>query len=314
MSEGRRARGRGRAVAALALAGLGVCGAARPAAAYVRYRTMQTNEPFAWVQTNVPITAYPLSMRDVNGNMDMTHEEILQAATSSAAAWSIEQNPCSFLALSVTPSDATAPIARYDYKNSLVFRTESWCAPGDSVGACSYDAAALAITSVFANKTSGQIRDADIEVNARFFIWADLETDTGAVGKQDLQNALTHEMGHLMGLDHTCYLVGPPPVDQNGAPIPACDSASADVRATTMFASAEPGDLQKRTLAPDDKQAICDMYPFVDDPHVPAPNPPDDSGGCAVAPGVGGARASLAAALAALGALVAATRRRARGR
>jgi hypothetical protein len=307
----RAPRGRVRAAAALALAGLGLCGVARPAAAYVRYRTATTNAPFAWPQTCVGITAYPQSMADVNGNMDLTHEQIMKASAASAAAWSAEQNPCSFLAISVVPSTAETPIARYDYKNSLVFRTESWCAPSDSPGTCSYDAAALAITSVFANKTTGQIRDADIEVNARFFIWADLDTDTGAVGKQDLQNALTHEMGHLIGLDHTCYITGPAPVDQNGQPIPSCDSASAAVRATTMFASAEPGDLEKRTLAPDDKQAICDMYPIANDPKSCGGDE-----GCAVAPGRSRAPETVAVALAVAlaGAFVAASRRRARGR
>ena len=33
-----------------------------------------------------------------------------------------------------------------------------------------------------------------------------------------------------------------------------------------MFASALPGDTAKRTLAPDDKQAVCDIYPIASDP------------------------------------------------
>jgi hypothetical protein len=311
MSRGARARGGGCAVAAVACAALSLCGATRPAAAYVRYRTATTNEPFAWPQSCVPITAYPFSMADVNGNMDLTHEQIMKAVSASASAWSAEENPCSFLALSVFPSAGETPIARYDYKNSLVFRTTSWCAPSDSPGTCSYDAAALAITSVFANKSNGQIRDADIEVNSRFFIWADLDTDTAAVGKQDLQNALTHEMGHLVGLDHTCYIAGEPPLDEDGLPIPSCNDASPDVRATTMFASAEPGDLQKRTLAPDDKRAICEMYPIARDPQSCG-----DRDGCSVAPvsRSGEGAPVFFAALAALGALVAATRRRTRGR
>jgi len=103
------------------------------------------------------------------------------------------------------------PVARYDYKNSLVFRTTTWCAPSDAAGTCSYDAAALAITSVFVNKKDGHIRDADIEVNSKNFIWTDLDIDPTAHGKQDLQNALAHEMGHLVGLDHTCVPAGVEP-------------------------------------------------------------------------------------------------------
>jgi hypothetical protein len=314
MSRGLRARAR--AVAALALAGLGVCGAARPAAAYVRYKTAMTGAAFAWPQSCVKISVYPRSMADVNGNMDLTNDEITTAASAAGAAWSAEQNPCSFLAISVAPSTAATPIARYDYKNSLIFRTASWCAPSDGPDMCSYDPAALAITSVFANKSTGQIRDADIEVNSKSFIWADLEINPSAAGRQDLQNALTHEMGHLIGLDHTCYITGPAPLDENGQPIPSCESASAAVRATTMFASAEPGDLQKRTLAPDDKQAICDIYPIAADPMTctgsgGGGNGGEDSGGCQVAPLGGGGEGVLAVALAGL---AAALRRRARGR
>lgn len=327
-----RAANVGRARVAFVLALLGVWGVAREAAAYVRYRTAMTMAPFAWPQTWVPLSVYPNSMTDVNGGMDLTSEQILGASQAAAAAWSADQNPCSFLVVTVESSAATPPIARYDYKNSLVFRTRNWCALADSNGTCSadYDASALAITSVFANKSNGQIRDADIEVNSVNFLWADLDVDPSARGKQDLQNALTHEMGHLIGLDHTCYMVAVPldengepiaPLDEDGRPLPRCDSAPPDVMATTMFASAVPGDVEKRTLAPDDKRAICDMYPVANDPmkYPTTSTPPPGSEGCAVAAAPRGDEGGWSFLLSvgwlgALGALGAATRRRPRGR
>src|SRR5882724_9221514 len=189
-------------------------------------------------------------MTDLTGNMEMTPDEIVHAATASAAAWSGGQNACTFLQINVTASTDPTPKAGLDYANILVFRTTTWL----------YAAEALAITSVFVNKSNGRIVDGDIEVNAQIFVWTDLDVDPAGKGKQDLQNALTHEMGHLLGLDHTCFTPGPPgdpPLDNNGKAIPICDnSAPAAVQATTMFASALPGDTGKRTLAPDDIQGV----------------------------------------------------------
>jgi MYXO-CTERM domain-containing protein len=118
---------------------------------------------------------------------------------------------------------------------------------------------------VSASTATGVIRDADIEINAFHFSWADLVAHPDLRGNgqpfHDLQNALTHEMGHLIGLDHTCYVQGPPPLDNTGAPITDCASASAAVVATTMFPSANPGDVEKRTLEPDDRAGVCGIYP-----------------------------------------------------
>src|SRR5262249_19042770 len=159
------------------------------AAAYVRYLTM-SGAPFAWPQTCVPLTAYP------NDLTDMTPDAVLNAALGAADAWGPTKNPCSYIDIQLYMSTATAPQAKYDQRNSLIFRQGSWGRWDDPAGTCSYDPAALAITSVFVS-SDGKIRDGDIEVNARYFVWTDVLSDPNSNGKQDLQNALTHEMGHL---------------------------------------------------------------------------------------------------------------------
>jgi len=291
----------------------------RPAAAYVRYLT-QSGMPFYWPQSCVPLTAYP------NDLTDMTPDQVLQAALGAAEAWGPTANTCSYLDIQLYMSTDTTPQARYDQRNSLIFRHDSWCRWDDPAGTCSYDQAALAITSVFVTP-DGKIRDGDIEVNARYFVWTDVLTDPNAQGKQDLQNALTHEMGHLIGLDHTCVPVGGstvdqyqhPLVDNTGAPIPDCASADQAVKDSTMFPSATPGDVSKRTLSPDDSQAVCDIYPAASDPKVcPGPNPPSTSG-CSTGGGVRGVGSTGGAGLVGLGVAVAllvraGARRRARGR
>jgi hypothetical protein len=283
------------------------------AQAYVRYKT-KSGTPFFWAQTWIPVFAYPASMKDASGHTDMTPDEIMRAATGAADAWSGGSNSCTFLEINVTEHSETTPSTKLDWNNILVFQTANWCGPKDKAGKCTYPREALAITSVFNSKSSGQILDADIEVNATF-AWADLEEMPAEGNKQDLQNALTHEMGHLIGLDHTCFpetADGDPPLDQNGKPIPFCDSAPPEVQATTMFASAIPGDVAKRTLAPDDVQAVCDIYPLAEDPMVyPVKDQPPDQG-CALGPVPRGD--GPGAALAALGVLACAARRRRRSR
>ena len=79
--------------------------------------------------------------------------------------------------LSVVELDeAEGPVA-YDKFNRITFRRTEWrkmpcdaskesCAP--------YDSRALAITSVFALKSNGTVLDADMELNAVHYKWADV--------------------------------------------------------------------------------------------------------------------------------------------
>jgi MYXO-CTERM domain-containing protein len=247
---------------AFALASLTI---AAPAAAYVPYRT-DSGTVFRWPQSCVPMVAYP---NDFVAMMPMG--EIMGALDASAAAWSAGSNPCTYLQITISSSAAATPRAKIDGSNNIIFRTTSWCKLTDT-GACDplfpYDPAALALTSVSAGSTSGTIRDVDMEVNGLTFAWADLVThpELQNMPFHDLQNAVTHEVGHVIGLVHTCYLDPPPDLDHTGQPIPDCSNASPDIRATTMFPSANPGDVEKRTLEPDDVLGLCETYPAAQDP------------------------------------------------
>jgi len=248
----------------------------RSASAYVRYET-EGGSGFFWAQISIPITVYPGDFVQPT----MTTNQVVAATSDAASAWSSQQNPCTYLNLVVSTSTDPTPIAAYDHRNTLVFRSTSWCAEAPD-GTCetAYDVTALAVTSDTANKKTGQIYDSDIEINATPtapWVWADVEPDAGLDGDMDLQNAVTHEMGHLIGLDHTCYDPNsglPQPYDNAGQPVPACP-ASAEVQATTMYPSAREGDTQKRTLAPDDQAGLCGIYP------VDHPPPPPSANGCA---------------------------------
>ena len=107
----------------------------------------------------------------------------------------------------------------------------------------------IATTTTTSNRFTGQIDDTDIEINdsvdpsGNKFIFTALDgapcsapNQTGCV-RLDVQNTITHEAGHTMGLDHT--------LDPNA----------------TMYATAPEGETSKRVLGADDIQAICDIYP-----------------------------------------------------
>ena len=92
----------------------------------------------------------------------------------------------------------------------------------------------LALTTVFFNPDSGEIYDANIELNSdqANFVLGAAEADDS---HPDLNAVLTHEIGHFLGLSHS----------------------TSDANAT-MFASYRPG---MTTLEADDIAAICASLP-----------------------------------------------------
>jgi MYXO-CTERM domain-containing protein len=299
-----------RAGAAALVVGMLAVGLSSPAHAYVRYMSSE-GMVFAWPQSCVPIISYP-------GNFtDMPAEEVQAAASGAADAWSAVKETCTYLTITVMPASGAAPRAVNDHRNALIFRTTTWCdllADGKCAADIGpYDPAALAVTSVIANRDTGAIRDADIEVNAFHHRWADLMLHPEKLdldpGVQDLQNTLTHEMGHLIGLDHTCFPASlePKPLTNAGVAAPDCGGVGPEVLETTMFPSADAGDLGKRTLADDDRNALCEIYPVAADPNLCSPA--DQGCNCTA----GGGPAPIAATAAGLILLVGLRRRRRRG-
>jgi MYXO-CTERM domain-containing protein len=122
------------------------------------------------------------------------------------------------------------------------------------------------------------------------YSWGDLVGQPAPVTATpaDFQNALTHELGHVVGLDHNCYTTndgqarlndntGTPELDCYGNPPPP-DA----VTAATMYPSVLLTDTQRRDLSADDVQGVCEIYPHAHDVCPPSPE-----GGCSVAsPGV----------------------------
>jgi hypothetical protein len=134
----------------------------------------------------------------------------------------------------------------------------------------------------------GRIVDADMRLNAAYRAFADLDPGGYSNGQGlafDLQNAVTHELGHVLGLDHTCVLDpdDPRPLDDQGIPVPTCAGASDEILATTMYPSTEPGWISQRVLSSDEVRAVCTIYPAGADPKLCVLDLPNDGCGCAAA-------------------------------
>lgn len=120
--------------------------------------------------------------------------------------------------------------------NSIIFVSD-WVERG-------YDESAFAVTSVFSDKNTGEIMDADMELNETRGALGDccpngvcLTDYCSSHGMVDLQNVVTHELGHFFGLGH---------------------SNANDV---TMYAQSEAGETSKRVLKGDDIEGFCAVYP-----------------------------------------------------
>jgi hypothetical protein len=275
------------AIAAAALAAGMVVSA--PAGAYVRTVT-DKSAPVHWGTTCLWITTH-----FTEPPAYLTTDLAVSAAQAAGAAWSRPQVGCTDLELHVVNSpDLSADVAN-DQHSNVFFRTGQWCRDANDPTTC-YDPSALAITTVFAMQTSGQIVDADTEINAVNFTWGDLVAKIGDTGLRatDLQNTLTHEFGHLLGLDHNCHSPADRKLmkDQNGVSVPECTRAPPAVQEATMFNAVMMGDVERRTLAQDDTDGVCAIYPAraaadctvrdETDPTVEVPGANDKSGGCSV--------------------------------
>lgn len=245
---------------ALLLAAIGVLAVpARAAEPYVRLRAAQ--EPshcLWWPAGQVTVT------QSAQGSDDIAGEAELEAISRSMQTWRGPLRSCGNLTLEEAPrtTDRTIGMAMEDgatNTNLVLFRAGKRCADAVPAGdaclkqsdvACAnkYDcwmhqAGALALTTSRFDPRTGRIFDADIELNGGQFRFTASDggkctppTYEGCV-YYDVENTITHEVGHLLGLDH--------------APDPT----------STMYADAKTGETSKRSLDPGSLEFVCEVYP-----------------------------------------------------
>jgi MYXO-CTERM domain-containing protein len=283
---------------------------------YVRSTSSSSGAPLRWDKSCVYLTP------DAAGVSDISGDDELAVMEQAAQNWRAATQSCSYLDFVF---DAPEPNETfYDGKNVIKFREDTWCRPahGGDPKQC-YSPQAAALTTVFyvnapGKANDGVIRDADVEINAVDFAIGVCQapgvcTTAGAGTVSDLENTLTHELGHLIGLDHTCWdMPGAAPLDDQGQPAPLCSAMPLPAKITdaTMYNFQDPGEIKKRTPEADDVAGFCAIYPIASDPGVCERAGTGGGGGCACAAGGSRHGAPTWAALTLLGLALAATRRR----
>jgi uncharacterized protein (TIGR03382 family) len=212
--------------------------------------------------------AIPFTL-DASGSTDAGAAESLAAARRSFQTWGTPS--CTDLVFEDKGTSSQRVIG-YDSANRVLWRTRLCSTVPDvasdacaSAGGCNnkYDcwddlglrkqnslagSRTIALTTVQYNIRTGEIVDADIELNGADYVFTAFDglpcpTTTAPLPRHpscvatDVQNTLTHEIGHIVGLDHS------------------------SVANATMFSSAPLGETAKRDLHDDDIEGLCAIYP-----------------------------------------------------
>jgi len=165
-----------------------------------------------------------------DGSGDVDDGSDIDAIIASLETWNaVECTPFTLIWGGLTNMEWIGYTSYGGNANIIIFHEEGW----------PYDQRPVAFTSVTYNPMSGVIFDADIEMNAE-----DYEFTAGGpdkdLGDIDIQNTITHEAGHIIGLDHSDKVVA------------------------TMYDWSTFGETQKRTLDEDDQDGLCALYPLDD--------------------------------------------------
>jgi len=176
-------------------------------------RTINSSgSPLIWQVDEVTFTVNP------NGKHGLDPDDVTDAIDDAAAEWQLDG---SWISL-VNVGETSADVAAYD-DEQVVFFDDEW---SDKL-----DPNLLALTYVW-SQSDGEILHFDIAINSEDHDWG---VDGGAQ-VNDLWNAMSHEFGHALGLDH-----------------------SEDTEAT-MYSKTSVGELKKRDLAQDDMEMFAGLY------------------------------------------------------
>ncbi|MBS1149864.1 MAG: hypothetical protein H6Q89_1562 [Myxococcaceae bacterium] len=201
---------------------------------------------------------------DSAGSARTPGESEFFAVDASFASWQAVSDTCSDFLFRRGERLANVQIGRgTESSNAIVFREESCRTAAPQADPCQADGSCanryacwdhsdftIALTTTTFSTKTGAIYDADIELNSAphvdstRFLFTTISSPPCTPGAEavtcvatDIQNTLTHEIGHAVGFDH---------VENPG---------------TTMEATAPPGETQKRIIDVGLSEGFCKTYP-----------------------------------------------------
>lgn len=202
------------------------------------------------------ITLRPSAGRQRKVPMD----DIVTAARAAARSWA--QVPCAVPRIAIGEPIADAEY-RHDGVSVLLVRDDAWCPDGNPRAAC-YEPDLVALTRTYRSGAQGQgtagpIIEADVQLNAIHHRWGRMSDAADPRGREmmDLENALAHEFGHVLGLADVCGRG-----DDEGRParLAACLTAPRPLREATMYPLEAPGQISRRTPESADVRTACALY------------------------------------------------------
>jgi hypothetical protein len=210
---------------------------------------------------------------DAAGTKQLPGDTEFPVIDAAIQTWNTAAEGCSYMRI-VQDAPEEREVGN-DRVNLIKFRDATWCRPATNKdpARCYADAAAGITTAVYVDDADsprdGAIVDADIEINGKNFAISHENMSLGtAPCKADLQNTLTHELGHLLGLEHPCRTPGDPGrLDNTGAPVPLCSQTNDPaITESTMYNYQDCEETKKTTLEADDIAGVCGIYPKSEDP------------------------------------------------
>lgn len=193
-----------------------------PSLGYVLKRT-QTGIPLVW--TSTPISYY-VGKAGSQSLPDDVEAQIIQQAFQVWSNVDCARLTFRYEGLIDNPRIASSLTGNNQNHVLWVRSPANWPFPSN----------AIAVTKLTWVEETGALQDADIAFRDFDIKWSTEEIPKA--GHHDLLNTAVHEVGHLLGLEHT------------------------PVSSATMYAEAPEEETQKRDLASDDREGICFLYPL----------------------------------------------------